>query len=720
MILAVTVFLIPALGVPNELILQDTLKSAIAAFGILMAAWVFFWQQRGRTTHLVWHHIVWLPLALMAYALCSMAWSHTYLAAVEAVRWLLVSLLLWLVLNSRHTHQLRWLLWGIHCGAFVASVWVALQFWCDLKLFPQAAPPASTFVNRNFFAEYAISVLPISGYLLLTQPYSRGLWLLALTLALDVVAIVMTGTRSALTVLALMTPVLLVIVVRLRHVVGLANWTSTQRVQIASIFLAAVSILGCIPCGNADIGLGRTPFAIGNTRSSAVVGALQGKDLSFSIRLEMWKSTARMLMAKPWTGVGAGAWEVQIPLYQPRNTSLEIDYYAHNDPLQILSEYGVIAGGLALAVLIAHALLSATSVLRSPPQHSSTGSVLRVAAAISLLALLLVSNAGFPLHLASGSTLLALLMACTTHQTTNSTNAKPHRIPWHTVHNSIVLTVLSFGLVLAAVITQRALLGEYKLVRAIQTYADIRRMAQSPGADVEELQHAMVEDIHQAIAIVPHYRKLITESGDNLVALGDWANVVPVWEVVTQSRPNIPAVWTILAIAYARTQQHALADTALHHVQRLRPDDISTTTLAIQLKKEAGDLQTAKQMLIDQLRKKVFSYDMLQLAYIIGYQVQDLPLSIQAMELRNTWWPAEAADGHMRLGKLYADPHLNDNKKALAHFALGLQSVPITERSNYLAQVPAQFRLLLDDGRNKSSGNTLGTGNDASWRRTGH
>lgn len=713
-------FLIPAAGVPSELILQDTLKSAIAAFGVLLAALVFFWQQRGRTAPLVWHPMLWLPLSLMAYALFSTAWSHTYLAAVEAVRWFLVSLLMWLVLNTMNKQNLPRLLWGIHGGAFVASVWVALQFWWDLKFFPQAAPPASTFANRNFFAEYAASVLPLSVYLLLVQPYSRWLWLLTLTLAFDVIAILMTGTRSALLALAIVMPMMLLVSVRYRRVLRMAEWFPAQRIKIATIFLATIAILGSLPCGNADIGIVHTPFAVGNTRSATMARALQGKDYSFSTRLEMWKATARMVMSNPWSGVGAGAWEVHIPLYQQRNTTLEIDYYAHNDPIQMLSEYGVIVGGLALATLIAHTLLSALNTVRNASYQGHTGGALCGMAAISLFALLLVANAGFPLHLASGSALLALALAFTTRHTTDSADGMLQQMPWRSQYRPFALALLWFSSVLAMVITQRTVVGEYKLVRAIETYADIQRATKSPGADIEELHRRMVEDIHQAIAIVPHYRKLITESGDNLVALGDWGNVVPVWEVVAASRPNIPAVWTILAIAYARTQQHALASTALSHVRRLRPDDISTTTLAIQLKKESGDLLMAKQMLSDQLDKGPFSYDMLQLAYVVGYQTKDLPLAIQSMELRNTWWPAEAADGYMRLGKLYADPLLNDDKKALTQFALGLQSVPVNERLSYLAQVPERFRSLLDNRGDKGGSSALGAGNHASGRSARH
>ncbi len=139
----------PAVGVPHEEMLQDTLKSIIVSFIALGAGLLFFWQQRHRTEPLRWHAVVWLPLMLMAYALGSMAWSHTYLAGVEAIRWFIFSLLVWLGLNTLSRERLPTLALGIHAGAVVASLWAALQFLIDFRYFPQGPHPASTFVNRN-------------------------------------------------------------------------------------------------------------------------------------------------------------------------------------------------------------------------------------------------------------------------------------------------------------------------------------------------------------------------------------------------------------------------------------------------------------------------------------------------------------------------------------------------------------------------------------------
>src|SRR5437660_1337229 len=139
-------FVVPAAGVPTEEIVQDTLKSALLAFFLLAAALVFFWSRRRQASLLRWHAALALPLLLMAYALGSMAWSHTYLAGVEAIRWFLFALLMWLALNCFSRERLPLLAWGVTAGAAVACAWAALQLLADFSLFPQGPHPPATFV----------------------------------------------------------------------------------------------------------------------------------------------------------------------------------------------------------------------------------------------------------------------------------------------------------------------------------------------------------------------------------------------------------------------------------------------------------------------------------------------------------------------------------------------------------------------------------------------
>src|SRR4051794_33264506 len=69
LMLAATMALAPALGVPTEGMLQDTLKSMVVALGALLASLLWLWDLRTRDAELRWHAVLGLPLALMAYAL---------------------------------------------------------------------------------------------------------------------------------------------------------------------------------------------------------------------------------------------------------------------------------------------------------------------------------------------------------------------------------------------------------------------------------------------------------------------------------------------------------------------------------------------------------------------------------------------------------------------------------------------------------------------------
>jgi O-antigen ligase len=350
-VLALMLFLVPAIGVPFQEMLQDTLKSMVASFMTLAAALLFFWQQRKRQQPLRWHAIMWFPLALMAYALGSMVWSHTYLAGVEAIRWFIFSLLVWLGLNTFSQRSLPLLARAIQWGAVVASLWTALQFWFNFGYFPQGPNPASTFVNRNFFAEMVVCAVPFSVWLLAQARRLPHILWMAFSTAFLIVAVLMTGTRSALITLWFMLfAVLPLIGFIYRRQFAFSHWSRARRIIAPIVLLATVVGLGLINSGNPNIlgeERGTNALERGIYRSASVVRELSDKKEfatgSVSVRLLMWKATWNMIATRPFSGVGAGAWEVDAPLYQNADSPLETDYYAHNEILQLLAEYGLAA-----------------------------------------------------------------------------------------------------------------------------------------------------------------------------------------------------------------------------------------------------------------------------------------------------------------------------------------------------------------------------------------
>jgi O-antigen ligase/tetratricopeptide (TPR) repeat protein len=704
-VLALMMFLTPAVGVSNELMLQDTLKSAVVALGVLTAATVFFWQQRQRTMPLLWHGMVWVPVVLMLYALGSMMWSHTYLAGVEAIRWFILSLLMWLGLNTLTQKNLPLLLWGIHGGAVVASAWAVAQFWFDLSLFPQAAAPSSTFINRNFFAEYAVSVLPLSVYLLATLRASRWpgfLVLMALSVAVNTVALLMTGTRSALLALLVMLPVLVFILARSRRGLAFSEWSKRWQIGVGLVLILGVLGLGSLPSGSPLI----TQAKMGNTalersflRVASMTEGEEYTERSFSIRAQMWLATARMMLDRPWTGVGAGAWEVQIPLHQRHYTVLETDYYAHNEYLQLLSEYGVVVGGLTLAFMLAYLLHAALQLLKIKDLQAPNAppdAPLRAVVLTSLLVLLIVSNAGFPWHLASCGAMLALglgtLAASDAQAPQVVTSALTRPLTLRPVAKA--LPIFTAGLlVTASVITGLAWQAERSIVHAIHLGTFLGQTLPEPAKPEAQRKAEMLASLRLGVAIHPHYRKFTAVAAEQLSASGDYANATWALETVVASRPNVAGLWSGLAYNYARLGQHDKALTAFNHVNRLKPDATGTVTLQATLLSLAGNDEAARQVIQTALNNQQFDFELLQTGYALGLKLGDAALAIQSLTLFNQTWPQHAADTYLRIGRVYAESPKPDDAKALVAFKQGLAAVPANKKLSYVEQLPERFRV---------------------------
>lgn len=691
-ILSLMMFLAPALGSPREELLQDTLKSIIVSFGALAAALWLLWQWRGRAVQAQWHGLVALPLLLMAHALGSMAWSHTYLGGVEAVRWFIFALLLWVGAQVLTRERVITLAWGIHAGAVVASVWAALQFWMDFRFFPQGPNPASTFVNRNFFAEYVVCALPFSVLLLARARSSATMFFLALTIGLNIVALMMTGTRSALVSLLMLAVLLPVVLWLYRAQFEFPKWRNGHRWMVGAVLALTVLGLGYVDSGNPrvlDEGRGNTPMARAWSRTLSLATAEEYAVRSFSIRLIMWKDTARMMAANPLSGVGAGAWEVEAPLYQSPGSQLETDYYAHNEILQLLAEYGLI-GWLFLLLLLAYLVSAAWRTWRDRSAEGLAEAPLRALALASLLAMLLVSNAGFPWRLAATGAIFALALAVLA--ASDLRRAGPRwleaAVPVRPVQVTGGLAGLAVCTALAGFITHQAVQCEYMIVRATRLALTVSGSG-APGAPRWAKTRAeIIELIRTGTRINPHYRKITPIVADELARWGDWRNAIWIWESVISSRPHIVVILTNIARGHVYLGQYEQAAAYLERARALQPNAPAVRSLDVVLMSRTGQEARAAAFVRDAMDNNSFDQDMLNAAFILGQRTGDHALAIRAMTLRIERWPETAAAGWMHLGNFYHSV-VRDDVKAVEALRAGLQAARgPREREDLLTQVP--------------------------------
>ena len=691
-ILALMMFLAPALGAPNEEMLQDTLKSIVVSFAVLGAALVFFWQQRERREPLRWHALVWLPLLLMAYALGSMAWSHTYLGGVEAVRWFIFALLLWLGANNLSRDKLPTLAWGIHAGAVAASLWAALQFWVDFRFFPQGPHPASTFVNRNFFAEFAVCTLPFSALLLARARQSAQVALLAASTGLVIVAVLMTGTRSALIALWLQVLVVLPFIAWFcRRQLAFTAWGRGHRALAAGVLLGTVVGLGLIPTGDpkiAEEGRGLTALERGVKRT----GSISPNDASLGVRMVMWKATMGVIRERPLSGVGAGAWESEIPLFQAEGAQLETDYYVHNEFLQLLAEYGL-AGWLFLLALAGYLLQSAWRTLRAVGPEAEAQAPWRAVLLCSLLALMIVSNVGFPWRMAATGALFSLCLAGLAASDARMglvARWSAAAVAWRPAFSLALATLTVSCIALAAYITQQATESEQKIVRATKIALTISASGDPNNPKWRQSKAQMLELIREGIALNPHYRKITPMVADELARWGDWKEATWIWESVLSSRPHVVAIMANVARGYTSMGNTEKALEFMERARKIQPRAPAVRSLEVILLSRSGQEARALELARQAIGDNIYDYDLANATFWLASRAGDYGLAYKAMQLRIVGWPESRVQGYVQLGELYAT-QVKDPEKAFKYYQQAVVLTPEAGRPELLARIPADY-----------------------------
>lgn len=663
-ILALMMFLAPAMGATGEELVQDTLKSAIVAFCTLAAALVFFWSRRAAPTKLRWHAGLLLPVMLMAYALGSMGWSHAYLGGVEAIRWFLFALLMLLAANVFTRERLPWLAWGITAGGAVASLWAVLQFLANFSLFPQGPHPASTFVNRNFFAEFAVCALPFNAMLLARARRSPVVALLSLAGAVTIVALLMTGARAALVALWVQLLVLFPwIAWRCRSKLALKDWPLATRMLSIAILVGIVAGLGTMPTADRDLaGEGRGVTAL--ERAFNRTASIAPGDASLSIRLVMWRATARLIAANPVTGVGAGAWEVDIPLYQAEGSQLETDFYVHNEFLQLVAEYGLV-GWLFLAGLIGWMVRAAWRTWKEPDLDEAAW---RAILLTSVLALFIVSNAGFAWRLAATGAIFALSLGAVAASDLRIAALSPRlagevgwRPSWSLASSALVVATMG----LAAHITSQAVTAERELVRAARIAITISAQPDPTDPRWNRAKAEMLALLRDGVRINPHYRKLTPIAADELARWGDWRDAIWVWESVLSSRPFVVAILTNVTRGYLAVGDVPHAAQYLARAEHLQPRARSVRSAEVLF--YASTKQDARALEIGRaaLAEGTYDFDMANAVFVVGRRSGDCALAEKAMRLRLQGWDVQRAQGWLQLADML-DRDMHEPAKAAA------------------------------------------------------
>jgi tetratricopeptide (TPR) repeat protein len=407
----------------------------------------------------------------------------------------------------------------------------------------------------------------------------------------------------------------------------------------------------------------------------------------------MWRATLRLIADHPLAGVGAGAWEVQIPRYQADGTQLETDYYPHNEVLQTLAEDGLV-GALFLLGLFAWLLRSAWLTWHDRRPEAMEEGAWRAAALASLLVLLVVGNVGFPWRMASTGALFALtlaLLAASDARLGFTGRAGAQALRWRSNWATPALAGGIAALALATYITEQAAECERKIVRAAQIALAISASGQPNAPQWTALKREMLQLTREAVAINPHYRKITPIVADELARWGDWKNATWIWESVLQSRPYVVAILTNAARGHAALGDLPGAQQFLARAQAVSPDAPAVKSLEVILASRTGDDRRALEVAKQARARGVVDFDLLQNIFLLGWRTGDSAAAESAMLQRLRDFSESRVEGWAQLGNFYSEV-LKDDAKAADAWRQALALATPAQRPGLLAQVPPGLR----------------------------
>jgi tetratricopeptide (TPR) repeat protein len=402
----------------------------------------------------------------------------------------------------------------------------------------------------------------------------------------------------------------------------------------------------------------------------------------------MWKATGRIIEQRPLTGVGAGAWEVDIPLYQAEGAQLETDYYVHNEILQLLAEYGLV-GWVFLLALVAYLLRAAWRTWWLRGEEAQAEGLLRATTLAGLLAFLIVSNAGVPWRMASTGALFALFLAILAASDARLAQrgwSAAGRLSWKPVFSQLAAVTTMVCMALAAYITQQAAASESLIVRATKIALSVSQSGDYNNPKWIAQREEMLRLIKEGIDINPHYRKITPMVADELAKWGDWKNAVWIWESVLGSRPYVAAIMSNVARGYAQMGEPDKAMAMLERAKKIQPKAPSVRSLEVILLSRNGNEPKALEIAREDILADKYDYDMVNTGFVLAMRAKDWDLAIKSMELRNKGWPANKADGDAKIGNAWIGK--GDVNKALEYFRSALAATPPEQRQTMLNAIP--------------------------------
>ncbi|MCP5516573.1 MAG: O-antigen ligase family protein [Verrucomicrobiales bacterium] len=449
-----------------------------AIVAVATALWVARFWVRSSGPRLQWPPVCWAIVAFVAYAVLRYAQADVeYVARKELMRILVYAWLFFIVLNNLyHSDVTRKLVYALLGLATVVSMYALYQViarnyhvWGFERPEVYAGRGSGTFICPNHLAGFLEMLLPLAlAMLLLGRDKILNRVFIAYAALVILAGIGASISRGGWLSCGVALLVLVAFMIRFRN----------HRWLALSILL--VTLVG----GGLFVWKSRT------VRERFTLMFTGGQLQDVSVRWWLSKATAAMWRDHFWLGVGPAHFDVRFPQYRPPELQSR-PYWAHNDYLNVLADWGAVGGG----ILVAGVLLVAVGVPRTwrfvhrgsadlvTKRSDRAAHVLGVA--VGMVALGVHTALDFNLQIPANAILATVLVASLSSHLRFAT-----RKYWMSPNLAGRITVSVLGLVTVVVLGQQS----------VQRWREARAMDRALDSTAAETQLAALE---AAVAIEP-------------------------------------------------------------------------------------------------------------------------------------------------------------------------------------------------------------------------
>jgi len=256
----------------------------------------------------------------------------------------------------------------ITISASIIAAIGAVQHLFVFDLIRQSLPPASTFVNRNFAAQFMTIGFPLAVTVTLIARKPATLAMGSGGLLLIIAFLSYSVTRASILAVLIQSAVLVVIF-------AIARFKDGKRAQVPARNRALLAAAIIASLGAGSLGPLRGGVEDEAPVSLNIVERVGSKGTgSFFVRLRLYRNTLVMLKQHPFLGVGADNFRIHYPATQIegiRDTTVALGKQprsGHSDFLQFSAEHGATA--FLLFFFMAILLLRGLREVFSLPDHS--------------------------------------------------------------------------------------------------------------------------------------------------------------------------------------------------------------------------------------------------------------------------------------------------------------------------------------------------------------